>query len=184
MMGSDLKLIPFGACLKFWFFKLFLAQIVFQKEAEERLLATCLSLPAFTCAREGLHDTGEQLNHTEINPNTIDEVGTCVTPLLTCFPSFILELLQCCHLADFFPTSAAFYTLSFDLDNQAISEWNKSLHLTMEEHYRFRLELFLQQPEICIFPKFLSVIQKRSQHQCENNAIKTPFFWGRWGEGR
>lgn len=95
-----------------------------------------------------------------------------VIPLLTRFPSFILELMQCCHLADFIPTTAAFYTLSFDLDNQAINEWNKSLHLTLEEHYR--LEPYLQQPEIYTFPKFLSLTEMFSTSvwkQCNQDTF-------------
>lgn len=86
------------------------------------------------------------------------------------------------HLADFIPTSAAFYTLSFDLDNQVINEWNKSLHLTLEEHCRFRLELFLQQPEIDTFPKFLSVTEMFSTSvwkQCNQDT-----FFLKGGGGR
>lgn len=82
----------------------------------------------------------------------------CLCYSLTCFPSEagVLEIVQCCCLADFIPTSVTFYMLLFDLDNKVINEWNKNLHLTSEQHHRFKLELYLQQPEICAFPKFLS----------------------------
>lgn len=112
---------------------------------------------------------------------------TCVTPLLTCFPTFILELMQCCHLAEFILTSAAFYTLSFDLDNQVINEWNKRLHLTLEELYRLRLELFLQQPEICTFPKFLSVTEMFSTSvwkQCNQDTFSLKGGGGREDKNR
>lgn len=82
----------------------------------------------------------------------------CLCYSLTCFPSraSVFVIVQCCGLADFIPTSVAFYTLSFNLGKQVINEWNKNLHLTLEQLHRFRLELFLWQAEICTFPKFLS----------------------------
>ena len=93
----------------------------------------------------------------------------CLCYSLTCFPSGagVLELMQCCSLADFIPMSVAFRTLSFDPRNQVRNEWNKSLPLTSEQHRRFRLELFLQQPEICAFPKFNSDYRMCSTSACQ-----------------
>lgn len=106
--GSDLKRTPFRAGLKFWFFQLlFLARLV----SSRRLRKACWHHAClFLLVHVPGEDAGEELNHTEINPNAIAGVGACVTPFLTCFPNRegVLQLMQCCHLADFIPNSVAF----------------------------------------------------------------------------
>lgn len=79
--------------------------------------------------------------------------------------------MHCCHLADFIPTSVAFYTLLFDLGNQVINEQSNNLHLTLEYHLRFSLELLTARNlHLSQIPVKL---QKHSQQQRDTTTIRT-----------
>lgn len=105
-------------------------------------------------------------------------MGACDTPLLTCFPSGAggFELVQHCGLADFIPI----YTLSFDPGNQVINEWNKNLHLTLEQHHRFSLELFLWQPENLHLSQIPFKLQKGSHISMTTMQSGHLFLRGKW----
>lgn len=165
--ASHLRLSPFRACPKFCFFKLFLARMGFQQEAEERLLApgpsprwyTCQGRPAWHC----------QITQESTQIQSLRWVPVILPQLLVFQAGQVVSSL--CSAAAWQISFPSTHSHLIQVIKLSMNEMKTST-LTLERHHRFRLE-----PENLPLSQ-IPFITERFSHQHDNNAIRTPFFMG------